>query len=824
MAEDAEKLFGACVSDIEYFLRRFEKRASGPKGKSYEQPLERLQGLKGRFEALRSLLESEAFGEGESEALGASEAEKRGKDTQFLPITETTSEASLDSRLAGFEADLQRLLALASDKAEKSSRGTLKQDLAPIEERLGGVDEDIGQLSKTVSQLAEAFAALPRALEQSIETLSSELQTIRAELPGVSAGARPMSPAETSDDEPDSLRAEMASIRCALARIEAAQVAQPPGRTPRDTETPVGSQVQLESRLLHRIDGVTEAVESLRWKLDRFSQSARENADNVQRMRKTTDLVESSFQAIFEAVGRSLTQPAEPAGFPLDPGPERPPLPPSILDLSETIADSGEHPRPAFPSGSNLGLRLSRSTETYQALASSMLEASSFDAPEHPSAPPSEPSGFPGRLDSDTDSIKIPDPIPVPPKRDSEDEIRAQLDAIVAETPESMGLGSELDQVEREAAAVLGEMAEKERELAGLQALEEEPPLPPVDSFAPPPPALPDLPPLLPLAHSLDPIAVAAAVPGPSPTPPIEEEPESPEPEADSLANLPPLPLLGLPESPPAEPPESEKASLARLAPPPPLGLTEEPSTASSSGVLSGTASVLEAAISSIDDPLPSLEEDLPTLDKALPDLEELPPSVEDGLPELEDAAPSQEILPPETSGDTLQLLDVAIPPPLASAEPETAGEPSLAGSGDDEPAIEAKLLESTDDDPEPLDPAEALAMIDENSERVTKRPAFADESQSEIIQLGAEGELALKAGETDTLKTASADGLATFSGSDTSPELALSGLNLLVPDDHEPDSDPPLMPPQAPPNNPFGATEDGAEEQFKFTLDDIDF
>lgn len=127
----ADKLvFNTCLEDVEYFIERFERRATNPGGDRFAAPLDRLRQLRERLQHLRDL---------------------EGGATATLLTPPTVSAAS----------------------------GDLEEKLSKLQE---SVEQRFSRLNLTVSSILENLTSIPRNLEIGLQSIDKALQNIDAQV------------------------------------------------------------------------------------------------------------------------------------------------------------------------------------------------------------------------------------------------------------------------------------------------------------------------------------------------------------------------------------------------------------------------------------------------------------------------------------------------------------------------------------------------------------------------------------------------------------------------------------------------------------------
>jgi hypothetical protein len=196
MSEPMQEAFQACLDDVRYFKKRFEKRVSEPRGQRFQAPLVRLEDLEERLEQLRdtqtapgrartALLPSPSVG------LLATQIDAR-LDTLVSDIDQhlknpASSEAGmrkLSSELNLKFAKMTLTLSSILDSLTDRGRGfaQLHTDLTHLrEENSKGPDGLEERLTKIEHDNAENHAALAR-LEQATEGLASNLEHMTLDL------------------------------------------------------------------------------------------------------------------------------------------------------------------------------------------------------------------------------------------------------------------------------------------------------------------------------------------------------------------------------------------------------------------------------------------------------------------------------------------------------------------------------------------------------------------------------------------------------------------------------------------------------------------
>lgn len=130
-----EFVFNTCLEDVDYFIERFERRATNPGGDRFAAPLDRLRQLKERLQHLRDL-------EGSKGAPGSTA-------TLLTPPVVTASTGDLEDKLS---------------KLQES------------------VEQRFSRLNLTVSSILENLTSIPRNLEIGLQSIDKALQNIDAQV------------------------------------------------------------------------------------------------------------------------------------------------------------------------------------------------------------------------------------------------------------------------------------------------------------------------------------------------------------------------------------------------------------------------------------------------------------------------------------------------------------------------------------------------------------------------------------------------------------------------------------------------------------------
>ena len=136
-----ELVFNTCLEDVEYFIERFERRASNPGGERFSAPLDRLRQLRERLQHLRDL------GPGETSGSTA---------TLLTPPVVSAPAGDFDEKLT---------------KLQES------------------VEQRFSRLNLTVSSILENLTSIPRNLEIGLQSIDKALQNIDAQVSKVQEDA-----------------------------------------------------------------------------------------------------------------------------------------------------------------------------------------------------------------------------------------------------------------------------------------------------------------------------------------------------------------------------------------------------------------------------------------------------------------------------------------------------------------------------------------------------------------------------------------------------------------------------------------------------------
>ncbi|MDF1664775.1 MAG: hypothetical protein P1V97_23650 [Planctomycetota bacterium] len=131
-----ELVFNTCLEDVEYFIERFERRATNPGGDRFAAPLDRLRQLRERLQHLRDL--------------------ERSKDES--PGSTAT---------------------LLTPPVINPSTGDLEDKLSKLQE---SVEQRFSRLNLTVSSILENLTSIPRNLEIGLQSIDKALQNIDAQV------------------------------------------------------------------------------------------------------------------------------------------------------------------------------------------------------------------------------------------------------------------------------------------------------------------------------------------------------------------------------------------------------------------------------------------------------------------------------------------------------------------------------------------------------------------------------------------------------------------------------------------------------------------
>jgi hypothetical protein len=219
MSDDNKVLLGACLDDVDYFVKRFERRAGGPEGDRFAPPLDRLRLLKERLELLLSA---------ENPERGVHDHQRSGQAQDLM------GRAELDQRFNRLNLTLASLLERFAAMPARLEDGLVDMDSSfrSLADRFDGLSTEISHLRAEQEEARRELADLrgfeegradrDRILDDHLATLDGRLELLSV---GGAAELEPShrGPVRAQVSEPSSVPSQDDAVLRHLQKFELRQ-------------------------------------------------------------------------------------------------------------------------------------------------------------------------------------------------------------------------------------------------------------------------------------------------------------------------------------------------------------------------------------------------------------------------------------------------------------------------------------------------------------------------------------------------------------------------------------------------------------------------
>jgi hypothetical protein len=170
MSQHNRQLFEQFQEDVQYFIRRFEKRASTPGGEKFQTPLDRLYSMKDRLAGLGFIV----LGDGQ-ESNNSAFLSQESSD-ELVNDSASTSIESLNHLLDNLNK-LSPTLERLEQYAESQSNETNEVAYA-ISQSVSDTDNKLESLAAAIPDLASDISTLSLSMEANFDSISTALSMI----------------------------------------------------------------------------------------------------------------------------------------------------------------------------------------------------------------------------------------------------------------------------------------------------------------------------------------------------------------------------------------------------------------------------------------------------------------------------------------------------------------------------------------------------------------------------------------------------------------------------------------------------------------------